>query len=141
MSSITKDKWQWDRLCAAASAVRKERGLSDSVACGAVSAAVLSGSGKIYAGVCVDARSALGICAERNSVFRMIAGGEQEIKKLSILLPDGSSGAPRAGCREMTVQLMPDKDQGIEMMPDRKRERIMTPGGLRPAQRISPPRR
>ena len=42
-------------------------------------AAVLSKSGKIYTGVCIDTCSTLGICAERNAIFNMITNGEQEI--------------------------------------------------------------
>ena len=65
VSSITKSQWEWDRLYAAAADVRKERRISDYVTCGEVSAAVLSGTGKIYTGVCIDTCSTLGICAER----------------------------------------------------------------------------
>ena len=81
VSSLTKDQWQWDRLYAAAAAVRKERRISDYVTCGEVSAAILSGSGRIYTGVCIDTCSTLGICAERNAIFNMITNGEQVIEK------------------------------------------------------------
>ena len=101
VSSITKDQWQWDRLYAAAAAVRNERKISDYVTCGEVSAAILSGSGKIYTGVCIDTCSTLGICAERNAIFNMITNGEQEILKVIAILPDGSSGAPCGASREL----------------------------------------
>ena len=94
VSALTKDQWQWDRMYEAAAAVRNERKISDYVTCGEVSAAILSGSGKIYTGVCIDTCSTLGICAERNAIFNMITNGEQEIKKVVAILPDGSSGAP-----------------------------------------------
>jgi len=133
VSSLTKDQWQWDRLYAAASAVRKERRISDYVSCGEVSAAILSGTGKIYTGVCIDTCSTLGICAERNAIFQMITNGEQQIEKVLAILPDGSSGAPCGACRELMVQLMPGKYQGIEIMMDYKQERTMTLGELTPA--------
>ena len=68
VSSMTKDQWQWDRLYAAAGAVRNERRISDYITCGEVSTAILSGSGRIYTGVCIDTSSTLGICAERNAI-------------------------------------------------------------------------
>ena len=132
VSSMTKDQWQWDRMYEAAAAVRNERKISDYVTCGEVSAAILSSSGKIYTGVCIDTCSTLGICAERNAIFNMITYGEQEIKKVVAILPDGSSGAPCGACRELMVQLMPDKYKGIEIMMDYEQERIMTLGELTP---------
>lgn len=132
VSSMTKDQWQWDRLYAAAAAVRNERRVSDYVTCGEVSAAILSGTGKIYTGVCIDTCSTLGICAERNAIFNMITNGEQEIRKVIAILPDGSSGAPCGACRELMVQLMPEKYKGIEIMMDYQTERIMTLGELTP---------
>ena len=84
----------WAKLYAAAKAVQQERQISDYVLAGGVAAAVLSKSGKIYTGVCIDTCSTLGICAERNAIFNMITNGEQEIDKVLCILPDGSDGAP-----------------------------------------------
>lgn len=132
VSSITKDQWQWDRLVEAARAVWNERRISDYVTCGEVSAAILSGTGRIYTGVCIDTCSTLGICAERNAVFNMITNGEQEIRKVVAILPDGSSGAPCGACRELMVQLMPQKYKEIEIMMDYAKERVVTLGSLTP---------
>ncbi len=132
VSSMTKDQWQWDRLYEAAVAVRNERRISEYVTCGEVSAAILSGSGRIYTGVCIDTCSTLGICAERNAIFNMITNGEQVIDKVLAVLPDGSSGAPCGACRELMVQLMPGKYKDIEIMMDYKEERTMTMGELTP---------
>ena len=133
VSSLTKDQWQWDRLYAAAAAVRKERRISDYVTCGEVSAAILSGSGRIYTGVCIDTCSTLGICAERNAIFNMITNGEQVIEKVIAILPDGSSGAPCGACRELMVQLMPEKYKGVQIMMDYEAENVVTLGELTPA--------
>ena len=137
VSSITKDQWQWDRLYAAAKAVQNERRISDYITCGEVSAAILSGTGKIYTGVCVDTCSTLGICAERNAIFNMITNNDQEIKKVIAILPDGSSGAPCGACRELMVQLMPGKYKDIEIMMDYRTERVITLGELTPEWWIS----
>ena len=132
VSSITKDQWEWDRLYSAANSVRNERRISEYVTCGEVSAAILSSTGKIYTGVCIDTCSTLGICAERNAIFNMITSGEQEIDKVIAILPDGSSGAPCGACRELMVQLMPEKYKGIQIMMDYKQERVMLLGELTP---------
>ena len=133
VSSLTKDQWQWDRLYAAAAAVRKERRISDYVTCGEVSAAILSASGRIYTGVCIDTCSTLGICAERNAIFNMITNGEQVIEKVIAILPDGSSGAPCGACRELMVQLMPEKYKDVQIMMDYEAENVVTLGELTPA--------
>ena len=133
VSSLTRDQWQWDRLYAAAAAVRKERRISDYVTCGEVSAAILSASGRIYTGVCIDTCSTLGICAERNAIFNMITNGEQVIEKVIAILPDGSSGAPCGACRELMVQLMPEKYKGVQIMMDYEAESVVTLGELTPA--------
>ena len=137
VSSMTKDQWQWDRLYAAAAAVRNERRISEYVTCGEVSAAILSASGRIYTGVCIDTCSTLGVCAERNAIFNMITNGEQEIEKVIAILPDGSSGAPCGACRELMVQLMPGTYRDIEIMMDYRKERTMTLGDLTPEWWIS----
>ena len=133
VSILTKDQWQWDRLYAAAAAVRKERRISDYVTCGEVSAAILSASGRIYTGVCIDTCSTLGICAERNAIFHMITNGEAEIQKVIAILPDGSSGAPCGACRELMVQLMPENYKGVQIMMDYEAESVVTLGELTPA--------
>lgn len=122
----------WDELYRAAKAVQKGRKISDYVEAGGVAAAILSASGNIYTGVCIDTCSTLGICAERNAIFNMITNGEQEIKKVLAIMPDGKSGAPCGACRELMVQLMPDHYQEIEILLDRETERIVTLGELTP---------
>ena len=122
----------WKEMNEAAKAVLNARKISDYVTCGEVAAAVLSGSGKIYTGVCIDTCSTLGICAERNAVFNMITNGEHEIKRVLAILPDGSSGAPCGACRELMVQLMPGRYHDIEIMMDYKAGKTITLGEITP---------
>ena len=65
----------WKEMFQAAKNMQNERQISDYVDAGGVAAAILSSSGKIYTGVCVDTCSTLGICAERNAIFNMITTG------------------------------------------------------------------
>ena len=99
---------------------------------GEVVAAILSESGKIYTGVCIDTCSTLGICADRNAIFNMITNGVQKIKKVIAILPDGSSGAPCGACRKLMVPLMPGNHKDIEIMMDYKSGRIVRMGELTP---------
>ena len=122
----------WSEMYEAAKAVLNERRISDYVTCGEVSAAILSKSGKIYTGVCIDTCSTLGICAERNAIFNMITNGEQEIDKVLAILPDGSNGAPCGACRELMVQLMPGKYKDIEIMLDYSAGRTVTLSEITP---------
>ena len=122
----------WVEMYNAAKAVRGERRISDYITCGEVAAAILSKSGKIYTGVCIDTCSTLGICAERNALFNMITNGEQEIARVIAVMPDGSTGAPCGACRELMVQLMPDSYKDIEIMLDYSSERIVRLGEITP---------
>lgn len=91
-----------------------------------------SASGHIYTGICVDTCSALGICAERNAIFNMLTHGEHEIRRVLAIMPDGRSGAPCGACRELMVQLMPEKYKNVEIMLDYEKEKIVTLGELTP---------
>ena len=123
---------EWAELYSAAKAVQSARKISDYVTAGEVSAAIMSVSGKIYTGICVDTCSTLGICAERNAIFNMLTNGESEIKKVLAVLPDGKTGAPCGACRELMVQLMPEKYKSVEIMLDYDSEKIITLGELTP---------
>ena len=116
--------------------VLQERQISKYVLAGSVSAAILSGSGKIYTGVCIDTCSTLGICAERNAIFNMITNGEHEIKKVLALIQNDDKliegGAPCGACRELMVQLMPEKYKDIQIMLDYNTNKIKTLGELTP---------
>lgn len=106
----------WEELMSAAKSVQNERKISDYIQAGGVAAAVQSASGRVYTGVCIDTCSTLGICAERNAIFNMITNGENEIRRVLAIMPDGRTGAPCGACRELMVQLMPDSYKGIEIM-------------------------
>ena len=122
----------WKEMYEAAKAVQNPRRVSDYVDAGGVAAAVLSESGRIYTGVCVDTCCTLGICAERNAIFRMLTQGEHRISRVLAIMPDGSCGAPSGACRELMVQLMPDGYPGIEILTDYENETITTLGALTP---------
>ena len=122
----------WKEMYDAAKAVQNGRTVSQYVEAGGVAAAILSESGKIYTGVCVDTACTLGVCAERNAIFQMLTCGEQKIARVLALMPDGKVGAPCGACRELMVQLMPGDYQKIEILMDMETGRVVTLGQLTP---------
>ena len=122
----------WQEMYDAAKAVLNEKVISDFVTAGGVSAAVLSKSGNIYTGVCIDTASTLGLCAERNAIFNMITNGDYEIDRVLCIPPREGKGAPCGACRELMVQLMPGKYKDIDIMIDYKNDRVMKLGELTP---------
>ncbi len=122
----------WHEMYDAAKAVQNSRKISDYIDAGGVAAAVLSASGKIYTGVCIDTCSTLGICAERNALFNMITNGESIVKKVLAIMPGGKLGAPCGACREFMVQLMSDSYREIEILLDYETEKIISLGELTP---------
>lgn len=107
----------WDKLYIAARSVQYERRISPLIEAGTVSAALLSASGTIYTGVCIDTACSLGMCAERNAIANMITNGESRIVKIVVVMPDGKAGMPCGACREFMMQL--NKTAGeIEILRD-----------------------
>ena len=107
----------WNKLYNAALKVQNARVISPFIEAGGVAAAILTKSGNIYVGVCIDTASTLGMCAERNAIANMITNGESKIDKVVAVMSDGSLGAPCGACREYMMQL--DKDSGeIEILLD-----------------------
>ena len=122
----------WRKMYQAAKAVQNDRRISDYVEAGGGAAAILSASGKIYTGGCIDTCASLGICAERNAIFHMITNGEQEIRRILAIMPDGRVGAPCGACRELMAQLMPDSYGDIQVLMDWEGQRSVTLAELTP---------
>ena len=114
----------WEKLYSEAKRVQNGRVISPFMEAGGVAAAVLTKSGNIYVGVCIDTCSSLGMCAERNAMANMITNGEQEIDKVLAIMPDGRVGPPCGACREFMMQL--DKNSGdIEILMDLESRRTI----------------
>ena len=122
----------WTEMYEAAKAVQKDRKVSEYIEAGCVAAAILSESGRIYTGVCVDTACTLGICAERNAIFNMLTNGDDRISKVLAIMPDGKNGAPCGACRELMVQLMPEGYREIEILMDYESGKITTLGEITP---------
>lgn len=67
-----------------------------------VGAAVLADDGRIFAGCNVENASfGLTICAERNAVFAMVAGGARRIVAVAIYTPTRVPTMPCGACRQV----------------------------------------
>ena len=114
----------WNKLYDEAIKVQNGRVISPFIEAGGVAAAILTKQGNIYAGVCIDTASGLGMCAERNAMANMITNGECQIDKVVAVMPDGRVGSPCGACREFMMQL--DKDSGdIEILLDLETEKTV----------------
>ena len=123
---------KWTKMYQIAKSIQNERRISDYIEAGSVAAAILTEEGKIYTGVCIDTCSTLGICAERNAIFNMITNGEQKIKRVLTIMPNGKTGTPCGACRELMVQLMPNDYKEIEIMLYYENKKVITLGDITP---------
>ena len=74
-----------------------------------VGAAVLGGSGKVYAGCNVEnASSGLCNCAERTAIFSAVAAGERSIRAVTVYTPTPLPTAPCGACRQVIHEFGPD---------------------------------
>ena len=101
-TAITKD---WEALYNAAKAVVNPKQISAQMCSGGVGAAVLTGKGNVYTGVCIDTDCSLGMCAERNAISTMITNGEFAIQMVVAVDKNGQVLPPCGACREFMMQL------------------------------------
>lgn len=121
----------WDTLYHAAKEKLNPRTISPFIEAGGVAAAILTDSGNIYTGVCIDTACSLGMCAERNAIANMITNGESKIMKLVCVMRDGRVASPCGACREYLMQLDPDS-ASMEILMDYETMRTVTLGELCP---------
>lgn len=95
----------WQELYGIAKSKLNPRTISPFIKAGGVAAAILTESGNVYTGVCIDTACSLGMCAERNAIANMITNGESRILKLVCVMGDGRAGPPCGACREFLMQL------------------------------------
>lgn len=95
----------FDELYRQAGAVVRPRQLSEHASAGGVGAALLSGSGKVYVGVCIDTACSMGFCAEHAAAAAMVTAGESRVLKMVAVGSAGQIMPPCGRCREFISQL------------------------------------
>lgn len=101
-----------------AKSVAIPRQINDQMYSGGVGAAVLTKSGNVYTGVCIDTDCSLGMCAERNALSTMITNGEFEVVMVVAVNKKGQVLPPCGACREFMMQLNNSSD--IQVLVDNK---------------------
>jgi len=91
-----------------AKSVVNPRKLSEYAEAGGVGAAILTGSGVVYTGVCIDTGSSMGFCAEHAAAAAMVTAGESHIVRMVAVGWDGHIMPPCGRCREFISQLHDD---------------------------------
>ena len=79
---------------------------SDDCVAGGVAAAILSRSGHVYTGICIDTGSSMGFCAEHAAVAEMMKARESEIVCV-VAVTETDIIPPCGRCREFMWQLNP----------------------------------
>ena len=106
-----------EKLYEAAKAVVNPRKLNDYAEAGGVGAAILSESGKIYTGVCIDIACSVGFCAEHSAAAAMVTAGESKIKMVVAVDWDGSIMPPCGRCREFLTSLDAENRDAEVLLP------------------------
>lgn len=119
----------FDELYDIAKSTLNPRQISKNSYVSSVAAAILSESGKVYTGVCIDTPCSMGFCAEHAAIASMITAGENRIVKLIAVYKDGSIIPPCGRCREFICQIHDDDYQCEVMIGENK---ILTMGNLLP---------
>ena len=111
---------EFDELYQQAKSVLNPRRLSQEAEAGGVGAALLSESGRVYRGVCIDTSSSMGFCAEHAAAAAMVTAGENRVVKMIAVNWDGKILPPCGRCREFISQLHPDNPNADVMVVEGK---------------------
>ena len=105
----------FEKLVKEAKKLALKRKLSEYASCGHVGCALLTKSGNIYTGICIDANCALGNCAEYAAIVEMLKNNESEINKIVAYSAKGQIYAPCGRCKEL-IRMVNDKNLDTKVM-------------------------
>ena len=94
--------------------------LSSAAEAGSVAAALLTDSGQIYTGICIETKCSMGFCAEHAAAAAMITAGESHVVKMVAINKRGNVLPPCGRCREFISQLN-DKNIEADVLINRKK--------------------
>ena len=100
---------------------------------GDVGCALVSESGAVYTGVCIDVTCGIGFCAEHSAIAAMVTAGENRIAKIVAVWADGEGAvsvlAPCGRCREFMRQI---QDGALRTQVILDRDEVVTLADLLP---------
>jgi cytidine deaminase len=105
-----------EELIQQARAVVNPRTIARGCSVGDVGCALLTESGNLHVGVCIDTSGGMGFCAEHSAIASMITHGEQSIRKIVAVLGDGTILSPCGRCREFMRQVDPGNMDRTEVL-------------------------
>ncbi len=108
MMDINRTDITFQELYKKAKSVINPRKLSEYAEAGGVGAAILSESGNVYTGVCIDTACSMGLCAEHAAAAAMVTAGENRVLRMIAVNWDGKILPPCGRCREYISQLHKD---------------------------------
>jgi cytidine deaminase len=76
---------------------------SDWMSAGSAAAALVTASGNLYTGICIDVSSGIGFCAEHSAIAEMLKFRETEIEMVVAVNQAGRILAPCGRCREFML--------------------------------------
>ncbi len=109
--NLKEGHMMFEELIEKATEVLNPRQLSSTAEAGSVAAAILTDSGKIYTGICIETACSMGFCAEHAAAAAMLTAGESHIVKMVAINKRGNVLPPCGRCREFIRQL---NDHNIE---------------------------
>ncbi len=104
-------------LISRAKALVNPKNISRTVEVAAVGSALITESGVVHVGVCIDAACGIGFCAEHAAVASMITTGESRIQTIVAVGKRGSVLSPCGRCRELLWQIHPENADTRVLMP------------------------
>jgi cytidine deaminase len=72
---------------------------------------VVTASGKVYTGVCIDTECSLGFCAEHAAIAEMLKARERDIRMIMAVGWTGKVLLPCGRCRELLWQVTVDTSE------------------------------
>ena len=87
---------------------------------GEVAAALVTSSGRVYTGVCIDTECGIGFCAEHAAIAEMMKARECVIKMIVAVDHTGTILAPCGRCRELMWQVADqNRDTAVVLTPEK----------------------
>jgi cytidine deaminase len=106
-------------LVSRATAVLMPRRLSPTVEVGEVGCALVTASGAVHVGVCIDATCGIGFCAEHAAIASM-THRESRIETIVAVDSEGNVLPPCGRCRELICQIDSGNLETRILLPDEK---------------------
>lgn len=109
-----------DELISEAQKIVGEFTLSEKyLSAGSVGVALITKSGRLYTGICIDLACGIGFCAEHAAIAEMLKNRETQIEMIVAVSKDKIL-APCGRCREMMLQINKENMNTKVILPEKR---------------------